>query len=292
MELIFRIIGIITPVLIVAAIGYFYGRIRKPDMTGINCLMTDLLFPLLILSSTASKDFRILEYLPVIACALVMMAASGLIAWGLARLLRYNVHSFIPTMMFTNVANMGFPLTLLAFGEDVLPAAVALMMIFSLVHFTVGIRIQAPHASLRGILKGPMLWAMILGVFMSLFGIALPPWLASCTKMLGDTAIPLGLFTLGVGFSSFRISNWHIGIVGAAVCPLSSLLVIWPLLQFIPLAPKMQGLVLLYAALPPAVMNYIFAEQYKQEPGLVSAIVVCGNLASVIFVPLALYLAL
>ena len=39
-------------------------------------------------------------------------------------------------------------------------------------------------------------------------------------------------------------------------------------------------------------MNYIFAEQYKQDPGLVSAIVVCGSIASVIFVPFALYLAL
>lgn len=39
-------------------------------------------------------------------------------------------------------------------------------------------------------------------------------------------------------------------------------------------------------------MNYILAEKYKQEPGLVSAIVVGGNIASIIFVPLALYLAL
>ena len=49
----------------------------------------------------------------------------------------------------------------------------------------------------------------------------------------------------------------------------------------------MQGVLLLYAALPPAVMNYIFAEQYKQEPGLVSAIVVGGNIASIFFVPFA-----
>ena len=39
-------------------------------------------------------------------------------------------------------------------------------------------------------------------------------------------------------------------------------------------------------------MTYILAEQYQQDPGLVSAIVVCGTLASVIFVPFALYLAL
>ena len=54
----------------------------------------------------------------------------------------------------------------------------------------------------------------------------------------------------------------------------------------------MQGVLLLYAALPPAVMNYIFADRYQQDPGLVSAIVVVGNIASIFFVPLALYLAI
>jgi len=44
--------------------------------------------------------------------------------------------------------------------------------------------------------------------------------------------------------------------------------------------------------MPPAVMHYIFAEQYKQESELVSAVVVIGNIASIFFVPFALFLAL
>ena len=292
MELVLRIIGIITPVLIISVIGYAYGRIRRPDMTWINRLSTDLLYPMLIFTAMASKDFHIVDYLPLIGGALLVIAGSGVIAWGVAKLLGYNPHAFIPAMMFTNVANMGLPLTLFAFGPAMLPAAVALFMTFSLVHFTLGIRICSPTASIHGILKGPMLWAMILGVLMSLLGLALPAWLATSTKMLGDAAIPLGLFMVGVGFSSFRVERWSIGLVGAAVCPLSGLLIAWPLLKILPLVEPLPGVLLLYAALPPAVMNYIFAEQYKQEPGLVSAIVVGGNMASIIFVPFALYLAL
>ena len=292
MELVFRIIGIITPVLLISAVGYGWGRYRRPDMTWINRLSTDLLFPLLIFSAMAARDFHIVDYLPLIGGGLAVMLGSGLIAWAAARLLGYNPHAFIPPMVFTNSANMGLPLTLFAFGAQMLPAAVALFMVFSLVHFTIGIRICAPHASLRGILKGPMLWAMLLGVLMSLFGLSLPDWLATSTRMLGETAIPLGLFTLGVGFSGFRVERWSIGIVGAFLCPISGLLVAWPLVKLLPLTPPMQALLLLYSALPPAVMNYIFAEQYKQDPAQVSAIVVGGNIASLIFIPLALYLAL
>ena len=292
MELVLRIIGIITPVLIISAMGYGYGRLRRPDMTWVNHLITELLFPLLIFTAMASKDFRILDYLPLIGGALLVIIGSGLIAWGVAKALRYNPHAFIPPMMFTNVANMGLPLTLFAFGQAALPGAVALFMIFSLLHFTLGIRICAPHASLRGILKGPMLWAMIAGILASLFGLALPDWLATSTRMLGETAIPLGLFMVGIGFAAFRVERWSMGIVGAILCPLSGLLIAWPLAKLLPLTQMQQGLLLLYAALPPAVMNYIFAEKYKQEPGLVSAIVVGGNIASIVFVPLALYLAL
>ena len=292
MDLFLRIIGIITPVLIVSAIGFGYGRIAKPDMRWVNRLSVDVLFPALIFSAMAAKDFHIVEYLPLLLGSIIMLFGSGLIAWGVARLLKYSVPAFVPAMVFSNVANMGLPLTLFAFGADLLPAAVSIFMIFSLIHFTLGIRICAPGTDIRGTLKSPMLWAMILGVLMSLAGLALPDWLASSLRMIGDAAIPLGLFALGVGFSTFRVSNWSIGIVGAVLCPISSLLIAWPLTKLLPLTPPMQGLLILYAALPPAVMNYIFAERYGQDPGLVSAIVVVGNIASLIFVPLALYIAL
>lgn len=292
MDLVLRIIGIITPVLIVSAVGWFYGRFRKPDMTWINRLSTDLLFPLLIFTAMASKDFHIMEYLTLIAAGTAVVLGSGLIAWGAAHLLGYNPRAFVPSMMFSNTANMGLPLTLLAFGPDMLPAAVSLFMIFSLFHFTIGIRICDPKASMAGIFKGPMLWAMILGVAMSLLGWSLPTWLATSTKLLGDAAIPLGLFALGVGFASFRVERWSIGIAGALICPLSGLVIAWPLAKLLPLSVPMQGVLLLYAALPPAVMNYIFAERYQQEPGLVAAIVVAANIASIVFVPFALYLAL
>lgn len=292
MEAFFRIIGIITPVLVVSAVGFGYGRLVKPDMRWINRLSVDVLFPALIFSAMASKDFHILEYLPLLLGSVILLLGSGGVAWGAARLLGYSVPAFVPAMMFTNVANMGLPLTLFAFGADLLPAAVSIFMIFSLVHFTLGIRICSPDTDLRGTLKSPMLWAMIIGVLMSLLGLALPNWLSGSLRMLGDAAIPMGLFALGVGFSTFRVANWSIGVVGAFLCPISGLLIVWPLIKILPLTPPMQGLLILYAALPPAVMNYIFAERYGQDPGLVSAIVVVGNIASLIFVPFALYIAL
>jgi predicted permease len=39
---------------------------------------------------------------------------------------------------------------------------------------------------------------------------------------------------------------------------------------------------------PPAVLNFLFAEAYEQEPAKVASIVMLGNLATVVTLPLAL----
>ena len=87
-------------------------------------------------------------------------------------------------------------------------------------------------------------------------------------------------------------SDWPGGPFDAVFSANTTHIVAWPLVHLLPLSTPMQGVLLLYAALPPAVMNYIFADRYQQEPGLVSAIVVVGNIASIFFVPYSLYLAL
>jgi predicted permease len=49
---------------------------------------------------------------------------------------------------------------------------------------------------------------------------------------------------------------------------------------------------IMFGSLPPAVLNYIFAERYSQEPEKVASIVMIGNVSAVISIPLALMLVL
>ena len=44
--------------------------------------------------------------------------------------------------------------------------------------------------------------------------------------------------------------------------------------------------------LPPAVINFIVAEQFGQEPQRVASIVLLGNLASVVVIPITLLFVL
>jgi predicted permease len=58
------------------------------------------------------------------------------------------------------------------------------------------------------------------------------------------------------------------------------------------LSEEQTRVLILFAALPPAVLNYVFAERYDQEPERVASIVLLGNAAALLTLPAVLALVL
>lgn len=290
--MILKIISIIFPVFAIAGVGYLYGRYRRPDMALVNRLNMDLFVPALVFAALAGKSFDITRYTELALAGVVIILGSGLLVWPFARLLKVDVKTFIPPMMFNNSGNMGLPLALLAFGESAVPAAVVLFIVEMLLHFTLGIYMLDRRLHILDLLRMPMILATILGLLVG--GFNLPLWqpLYVMINMMGDVAIPLLLFSLGVRLTSISFRDWHLGAVGAVLCPASGMLLAWLVLSVLDLPPLQHSLLIIFGALPPAVLNYLVAEQYHQEPDKVASIVMLGNLGSIVVMPLALALAL
>jgi predicted permease len=100
------------------------------------------------------------------------------------------------------------------------------------------------------------------------------------------------LLSLGVRLYEASLDDWHIGLVGGLVCPLTGIAIAALLASVLDLDATQQGLLILFGSLPPAVLNFMVAEQFRQEPGKVASIVLTGNLLSIVFVPIGLTLAL
>ena len=79
---------------------------------------------------------------------------------------------------------------------------------------------------------------------------------------------------------------------GAAARPVLGMLIAWAAGWALGLSPQHQSMLLVFGALPPAVLNYVFAERYRQEPDKVASIVMVGNVAALVFIPLALAIVL
>ena len=287
-----RIVGIVFPIFAIVAAGYFYGRKHRPDMAFANQLNMDVFVPALVFAALASRSFDPDVYGKLALGGLAVVLGSGLLAWPLARLLREHSKTFVPPMMFTNSGNMGLPLMVLAFGEAALPAAVALFFIENTLHYSLGTWMLDRHARLWNLWRVPVIAAALAGLAVSALGLVLWPPLLLGIKMLGDVSIPLLLFALGVRLTDSAFADWRLGVVAAVACPLSGMLLALAVAPLLGLTGLHRDMLLVFGALPPAVLNYVFAERYQQEPGKVASIVMVGNLGSLVFVPLALALVL
>ncbi|MFZ2911083.1 MAG: AEC family transporter [Candidatus Desulfobacillus denitrificans] len=286
-----RIVSIVFPLFAIVAAGWLYGRRHKPDMALANQLNMDVFVPALVFAALTGKSFDLLGYQALALGGIAVVLGSGLAAWPLARLLRVDAKTFLPPMMFNNSGNMGLPLAVLAFGEAALPAAVVLFLVENLLHFSLGAWMLDRRARLATLWRMPMMLAALAGLAMSLSGIALWPPLLTAIRMLGDISIPLLLFTLGVRLAGASFHAWGIGLAGAVARPVLGMLIAWGAGRALGLSTEHQAMLLVFGALPPAVLNYVFAERYAQEPDKVASIVMVGNVAALLFIPVALAIA-
>ena len=262
------------------------------DMSSGNRLNMDIFTPALIFDIMSSSDYALGDFAWLGLAGVAVVLGSGLVAWPVARLFGYQWKTLVPPMMFNNCGNMGLPLIVLAFGDSALAPAVILFALSNFLHFGVGLQLITQRWSPRAVVQNPMILATVLGIGVSLLGVEIPETLRMPIHLLGQIAIPLMLFSLGVRMIGIDFGDWQPGVVGALLCPISGLVIALLCILFIPLPADQQAILLLFSALPPAVLNFMVAERYRQEPQRVASIVLIGNLASILVIPGVLWFIL
>jgi len=292
LELFLRILGIIFPVFAIAACGSVWGRRHRPDMSVVNRLNMEVFAPALVFWALSDKPFDFVLYRDLAVGGIAVVLGSGLLMLPLCRALGINLKTFLPPMMFNNSGNMGIPLALFAFGEQALQAAVVLFIIEMVLHFTVGLYMLDHRTRPLQLLRMPMIQATILGIACSASGITLPAPFANTIKLLGQVSIPLLLFALGVRLLDVNLRDWKLGVFGAIACPAAGVACVLLVRPWLSLDADQFAQLLIFGALPPAVLNVLLAEQYRQEPDRVASVVMLGNLGSLVAIPLTLWFAL
>ena len=287
-----RIVSILFPLFALTALGYLVGRRQRPDLSHANKLNMDVFVPALVFAALANKSFHVADFVPLLGATLFLVGGCGLAGWALARGLGVAPRTLVPPLMFNNCGNLGLPLAVLAFGDQALAPAVAMFMVSNLLHFSFGAWLLDHSISVAGVWKVPSVLATLAGIAVGLLGIEVWAPAMTAIRMLGEISIPLMLFALGVRLTESRIGELRLGLIGAAARPLIGMALALLAMQLIPLSKSEQALLLVFGALPPAVLNYIFAERYHQEPEKVASIVLLGNVAALLFLPVALALGL
>ena len=291
-SLAFRLAAILFPIFGIVAAGYFYARHHKPEMAVANRLNMDVFVPALVFGAMAGKSFDLVAFGPLALGGFIVLASCGLLAWPIAKLFGIHPKTLVPPMMFNNSGNIGLPLAVLAWGEEALPAAVILFMVENTLHFSFGARLLDPKTRLLTLWRVPVLSAAMLGLAVAILKIPIWQPLLIGIKMLGEISVPLLLFALGVRMTDVSFREWKVATGSAILRPLAGMLIAGGVVQLLHLEGRDAAMLLVFGAFPPAVLNFLFAERYKQEPERVASIVLIGNLASLVFLPVVLAMVL
>lgn len=287
-----RILSIVFPILAIVLVGWAYARRRAVDMATPNQANLDIFVPALVFSALADRSFDLVGHQAFAIGFFLMIIGSGLIAWIVAKASGVSPKVLVPTAMFNNNGNLGLPLAVLAFGQEGLAAAIVMFMVGNLMHFSFGNWYLDHHAKWWNAWRYPVVLAALAGLAVSFSKVELWEPLRVGIKMLGDVSIPLALFALGVRIAQSRLTALRIGFLGTFVRFASGILLTWLLAMMLGLQGEQKALLIIFGALPPAMINYVFAERYQQGPDEVAAIVLIGNIAAVLVIPLVLALVL
>lgn len=288
------LIDIVLPVFLIVLLGIGFGRWQRDtvNMATVNMANVLIFCPALVLSALLGSPISIIEAWPLIIAGAAVILIPGILLRffplppGVAR------QPFVVPGMFRNTGNIGIPIMLLAFGQDQLPAIIILFVLSNLLQFSVGVFLLSNGQNKWLWLRNPNIWAAVIGVLLAPYNASVPQFFKTAMDLLGQIAVPLMLFSLGVRMSQDRISTFGLAIKINLIYLLTGVITIPLLFIFLPLTPEWKQLLVIVLILPPAVLNYLLAEQYGVAPRTVASIVFLGNLMSIFTIPAAVWFVL
>ena len=284
--MIVELLSVVAPVFVVAMVGLGWARSGAPfDEVSISRMVLHVGVPCLLFRSLTTLDVSPFELAQMAGLTVVVMALFAIGGYAILRGLGLPSHTFLGPLVFTNSGNIGIPICLFAFGEPGLALAMTYFAVSATFHVSLGGPLFAGSFSWRPFLRSPLTWAVAITAPVVAFGLPVPTVVARTTTLLGDIAIPLMLLTLGVSLSRMHPDSLGRSLLLAVIrfgLGVSAGFAITSLLGVEGLARKV---LILQAAMPVGVLNYLFAHRYGRSPEQVASLVLVSTLLSVVTIP-------
>jgi len=314
------ILAVTLPFFALVLCGYLAGRQRvlpEAAIPGLNAYVLFFALPCMLFRFGASMPFaRLID--PALMgvytlCALLLVGAT--VAATRARVGMKNAAFGAFVAVFPNSGFMGVPLIVALHGEAAAGPVIGTLLVDLFITSTLCLALAHDRSSacelsagrsalrsLRAALSNPQPWAIALGALAGATGLQLPGPLAQLVKMLGDSASPVALFTIGTVL--WRAGQHaHTRTAPRDYLPIALIkLFAHPLLVgVVGLAARAAGLpisgfglmvLVLAAALPSATGVSLLAERFGADNGRIARIIMASTaLAFVSFTLIAWALA-
>ena len=294
--------NVIAPVLICTAIGFFWGRSSTPYAAEfVSRAVMNIGAPCLVVSAISQVEISGQDFAQVALAAVLVFIGTAVLGAIVIRLYKgkdagkgnLGGRSLLSAVVFPNNGNMGLPLCLFAFGEQGLALGLSFFLVQMTALMTGGVALMSRASTglrpmLTDLAKQPLIYAIIIALWLIGSGTRLPLWVDSTVELLAGFTIPLMLITLGVSLSNLTTTGWWRSIVFSTLRIGGGLVFAWVAVSLLGITGTARNVVLLQAIMPAAVFNYLLALKFDRDPNAVAGVVVASTIMALLAVPLLL----
>lgn len=280
---------VLMPVFAIVAVGWAIGGRIGVDLESLTELLLFVAVPALALDALVQYQPQPTELGRVAAAAVFVMVATGSLGAFAASLLGVPWRAMVLSSAFMNAGNFGLPFALLAWGKAGLAVAVLYYLTMSITHNSLGIWIARGDAhGWREIFRLPLPYAVAAGLGLAWGGLAPPLWLAKPIEMLGQMAIPLMLFSLGMRLRSVTLGAVRTAVAAVLLRMCGGVSAGWLFTSAFGIGGLTGDVIVFVSSMPTAVLNFVLAQRYGADSELVATSILLSTVATVASVPLLL----
>ncbi len=299
MDTVQLLIDVLGPVVLIVATGAVAGPRLRLDVTTLSKLAYWVLGPAFVFDVFATTTLSADTAIRLVAAGAASVGASAIVASALVRPIGLGGSAGSAAIMcsgYGNVGNAGLAICAFALGDDALDQAgvlmVTVMFLGTLLSVWLGTRqTESALSAARRAVLSPMVIAAIVGLGLNLIDIELPLAAERAIATGARGLIPVMLITLGLQLAATQSLRWLrstsvVTVAKLVVAPLAGAGVAVAL----GLSGDDLGVVILQAAMPPAVFCMVLALEHDLESQRTTNDVVATTLAALISLPIALAL--
>ncbi|MBN1867320.1 AEC family transporter [Candidatus Sumerlaeota bacterium] len=287
------LIHIVLPIFLLIGIGAVVQRAFTLDLATLSKLNFYVFVPGIVFARLLENRLSGELVSVVMTFNSVHFALLLALAWLVFASKRFRSERSLLTLgtLFNNCGNYGIPFAQLAFGSIGVEVMALTMVFQNILMFTFGLWLVGDKRTgwrkrLSGILKAPVLYALVLVPLLDVLRIELPQPILFPLEQIANGLIPVALLTLGAQLATTR-RNGRLAPVGAVAAmrlgasPLLAAALAWIWIGFLPTqAAQVLPVLVCAAGLPVAVNVYVLAMEYGRKPELASRMVFWSTLAS------------
>lgn len=295
--------------------GYFLRKINFLDdemNCGLNKFIVYFAYPCMIVHNIGTLEMTgqlVVNFLIMLVLSLVMFYLYGgfMFLYGKWRKFPRDIsHVAEFASASPNNGFMGFPITLLFFGEKGMFLMLAHNAAMNFFFFTYGIKVlqrnkdinrtRTPRTALRSVFKvitNPNTIALVLGLLLSISGTGLPDAADEYLVYIGSVSTPMAMIFIGSTLAKFsfkEIIKERVTIEGSInkliILPLLTVAIVY----FLPIDNFIKAMLVLGCSFPGAAVVSMLTEQEGEDHTVSSKILFLSTILSIVTIPLTVML--